>query len=315
MSQNSSSPLVVGTGLICLDAIEIENSSHYKLLTGGTCINVLTILKSFGWNAIPIGRIGNDAAGNFVFRDLHCCDIDTIYISRRDEDSTPIYIQRNTQDGHQFIHRCPYCANRFADFTPVDPDSLSIIFQEIPKNIEVCYIDRVSLASVSLARECKSRGAMVYFEPNRMDDTAIFQKCLELADIVKYSSEKMSHAKEITDTISLPLEIETFGKEGLHYRINHENIENSWNHVPAVQCHEFVDAAGSGDWFSAELIHQIHFHPTSSQFRTDRDTIRSLIQKAQQKASINCRYEGARGAMYRQGTVQISSGFCPYCGQ
>ncbi len=310
---NDNQPFTaVVTGLICLDAIQ-QSDDSYKLFTGGTCINVLTILKTYGWNVIPIGRIGNDQAGEFVFNDLNFLNIDTRYISRENDIFTPIYIEIISEEGHCFQHKCPNCSQKFADFIPISKDRMYEITNVMPARINVGYIDRVSEASILLAQECKKRGALIYFEPNRPGERALFHQCLELADIVKYSGEKMACERETIAKYSIPIEIVTWGHKGLQFRISNSEQKSDWNRIPAVACSNFVDAAGSGDWLSAHFIHQISEKRVNIENLLQSDTLYPLLQQAQQVASENCRFEGARGSMYKPEDIQKGSGFCPYC--
>ncbi|RJP19481.1 MAG: hypothetical protein C4527_26585 [Candidatus Omnitrophota bacterium] len=314
MNKEIISPTAVGTGLICLDAIEIPADSHYKLFTGGTCINVLVILQSYGWNIVPIGRIGDDPAAESIFRDLEFLGVDTRFIRRDRNDFTPIYIETFSTEGHRFLHRCPRCQTKFADFQPVAMADILFILPELPDKIDVCFIDRVSQASLTLAEYCKEHGALIYFEPNRPEDISLFEQCLQITNVVKYSAEKMASAKEMTDRLHIPLEIETHGKKGLYYRTDDGRRKSEWRHMPAIPCHAFVDAAGSGDWLSSHLIHQLMGDTNNQRNTVCFDAIEFILRTAQKIASSNCGQEGARGSMYHTADIQIGAGFCPYCG-
>src|SRR6266516_4520033 len=64
-------PTAIGTGLIALDVVLNERRNERpRLWTGGTCGNVLTIMAFLGWNAVPVSRLGSDAASRLIRRDM-----------------------------------------------------------------------------------------------------------------------------------------------------------------------------------------------------------------------------------------------------
>jgi len=90
-----------------------------------------------------------------------------------------------------------------------------------------------------------------------MSENKQFEECLNVADIIKFSVERIKNYASLYPTQRVPLEIETLGKEGLRYRFNHKLNSNEWTLVQGYKISYVVDSAGSGDWFSAGLISKI----------------------------------------------------------
>jgi sugar/nucleoside kinase (ribokinase family) len=64
-------PVIVGTGLVALDVV-MNTDVHRppRLWAGGTCGNVLTILRYLGWQAYPVARLNEDPPSKHLLRDL-----------------------------------------------------------------------------------------------------------------------------------------------------------------------------------------------------------------------------------------------------
>ena len=106
-------PVIIGTGLICLDINKNLSSEEYFLTTGGSCINVLLILYELGWHSIPISQMGYDHAAHYILEDLARWEIEKQHILQREDVITPLFIQVETEQGHDFLRECPDCNKAF----------------------------------------------------------------------------------------------------------------------------------------------------------------------------------------------------------
>jgi len=122
---------------------------------------------------------------------------------------------------------------------------------------KVFYFDRINRASIDFAKYYKSKGAIVYFEPSSVGEMRLFEECLKVSDIIKFSSDRIKNYSELFPQQRVPLEIETLGKEGVKFRFSHELKQKSWTTIPANQVDVFFDAAGAGDWTSAGIISKL----------------------------------------------------------
>lgn len=297
-------PVCVGTGLVALDVV-INGSpeSPPRLWAGGSCGNVLAILSYLRWESYPIARLGNDEAATKLLNDLEGCKVRTSLITQSVSGSTPIIIEklsmtRNGTPRHHFEWICPNCGTWLPKYKPVLAKSVEKIINEMPK-CQVFYFDRVTRSSIELAKANKTQGALIVFEPSGIKDKKLFSECLQIADIIKYSHERLGKTQELTQDISVPLEIETFGAEGLRYRLGCKDKRKiKWKTMLAYPVKKLKDAAGSGDWCSAGIIHLLGYDGRKSFEESNEKDIHSALSFGQALAALNCYYEGARGSMY-----------------
>lgn len=287
---NGDPPVCVGAGLVVLDAIYEAGSKTPAFLAGGSCANVLTILSYLGWDSYPVARIGDDPEGGRLLEDMESWGARTDFVDRERNSATPRIIEKiYNKNGvtHRFSLKCSHgrwLPQRRAYLLK----SACPVLRKLPAP-GVFYFDRADPASLAMAREFRSRGTIVFFEPPRFLETLTFTKCLEVADIVKHCGGQPSRALP-----RIQLEIETMGAEGLSYRLDSRG-RGAWKRMKAFPTRNLVDAAGSGDWLSAGMIHCLF---GAGGLSLARDRLESALRFGQALASINCEFPGARGAMY-----------------
>jgi len=298
-------PVCVGAGLVALDVvINGDPKSPPKLWTGGSCGNVLTILSYLGWKSYPLARLKDDVAAEELVKDLKKWKVRTSLISRNGSGNTPIIIEkigtrRSGVPWHRFEWVCPNCGSWFPKYKPVLARDIGKISMRIPQS-QVFYFDRVVRSSIELAKMNKSKGALIVFEPSGINDKKLFYECLEVADIVKFSHERLGHAQELIERINVPLEIETLGAGGLRYRIDgNGKRKRKWKTMRSYPVMNLKDAAGAGDWCSAGIIHLLGSAGRKGFEKADANDIDAALSFGQALAALNCYYEGARGNMYR----------------
>lgn len=159
---------------------------------------------------------------------------------------------------------------------------------------DVFYFDRATAGALDMARRCRKAGALVVFEPPVPPRSDTAKRCAMASDIVK--------ACRGTDG-PLPgpwpdegqLRIGTLSGDGLEYeaRLGGRAVSGR---LPAVRTDSIIDTSGAGDWLTAGFLHML---PGAG--RPAGATKRSLdraLRFGQSLSAINCRYAGARGAMY-----------------
>ena len=130
------------------------------------------------------------------------------------------------------------------------------------------------------------------FEPSSIGDERTFQRAIDTCHVLKYAKDRLGHVPDLAAVKHPRLIIETCGADGLKVR-----WRGRWSHFPAFQAPGFVDAAGSGDWCSAGLIHQIARRSPINWAKIRKTDIERALRIGQAMAAINCGFEGARGAM------------------
>jgi fructokinase len=298
---NYNKPRCIGTGLLALDIITNGDIKIKKVLAGGSCGNVLTILSYLGWDSFPIARLARNEATEVLIQDLMKWGVHLDFLIKEDSGSTPIIIQRNYKDkkgnpNHRFEFKCPESGRFLPRYKPFLTKSIEE-FDSSKLVSDFFYFDRVKRSSIEFAKICKSNGATIYFEPTSISDEKLFSESIEIADIIKFSNERIRNYEKIyPHFFENKLEIITLGKWGLKFRYN----SDSWVNIPSLTLENIVDSSGSGDWTSAFFINYLfekELKINNSSF-VDQKIIKKGLSFSQAMGALNCYFEGARGVMY-----------------
>ena len=179
--------------------------------------------------------------------------------------------------------------------------SVEIIQDKLPAP-NVFYFDRSTPSALELAKNFKKQNAIIFFEPPKFLHDDNFIKCLQVSDIVKHCYDQSGETEKTG--IKIPLEIQTKGEKGLQYRARFLK-QRSWKQMNAFPVENLVDAAGSGDWLSAGLIHVLL--QNKSKFDPTQKKLEFALRFGQVLASMNCNFVGARGIMYNLSKSELFS--------
>ncbi len=302
----SQRPLILGTGLLALDIIVgTDPKGTATLAAGGTCGNVLTVLSSLEWDALPIARFNGDVASRWLRKDLEQWGVSLRFVDRTPGTPTPIIVQRNRKDAtHRFSMTCPECGTWFPRFRPVTQEATKGIVADLLDRTsvglrpEVFFFDRVSRSSLLLAEASAACGAIVVFEPSSIGNPRLFAEALSYTHILKYSGTQLRGlaTRDLRDD-GLWLEIETLGSNGFRYRAR-EFSGTRWHHVPAISIARIADTSGAGDWFIAAFLERLGRSGAVGLEKVGRESLQEALSFARTLAALACKYEGARGAMY-----------------
>ncbi|WP_408891635.1 PfkB family carbohydrate kinase [Myxococcus faecalis] len=302
----------MGTGFIVLDVIRnsIGTSATERRFAGGSCGNVLTILAYFGWGANAVGRIGDDHAGRELVADLAKWGVETKLLQVEAGRGTPIIVQENYLDTkgrprHRFSRACPVCGATLPAYRPLLTSESSMIAAKLPSH-SVFYFDRVAPGTLELAQKSRANGALVVFEPSGLKDERLFTECLKAAHVVKYANDRIEGIHDVVAKAKVPIEIETLGAKGLRLRVRIGGRPGAWKDLPAFSAPELRDAAGSGDWTTAGLIHSLMAGGQPiEKVLADGDAVVLATRQGQALAALNCGFEGARGLMYEADAKRV----------
>ena len=296
--------ICVGTGLVALDVIlNGKPETPPKLHTGGSCGNVMAILAYLGWNSYPVARLALNEATKEIVKDLTKWNVNTSLISKTNDGSTPIIIHRILKDKqglpkHKFEFKDPETFAWLPGYKPVLRKDVDSISAKLPE-ARVFYFDRYNRGAIDLAKANKKNGALIFFEPSSIHDEKSFRECLAIADIVKFSNDRIPNYSKLFPISEAPLEIETRGAEGLQYRYSISKKSKTWQKIKSFKLDEIKDAAGAGDWCSAGIIFEICRSNRSPFIKSDPALIESALQYGQLLGALNCAFDGARGMMYQ----------------
>jgi fructokinase len=300
INSHFNKPVAMGAGLVALDIVISKRENEARFWVGGSCGNILTILAYFGWRSFPIAYLGKDQASEIMFEDLNKWGVNTDFIFLSDATATPIIVERiknrddNSHPTHVFEFKCPFCGSMLPRNRPLPKTVTEMLIGKMPAS-NVFYFDRVSGTNIALAKIQKSKGALIIFEPHRIMERALFKECLELSDIVKYSSEQI---QGIRTKAFAPLEIQTLGAKGLKYRIKNDTIITDWKKIDSLESPKIVDSAGAGDWCTAGLIHCLGQKGSGVFLGLPEKKIIDALTFGQCLSAVKCAYEGPRGIMY-----------------
>lgn len=288
-----------GTGLVALDVVissDLEKST--KFYGGGSCGNVLTILSYLGWDSYPIARLSNNVASDLLVQDLNKWKVKETLLTFTKDGSTPIIIHRILKDKngflkHRFEFKNPEDGKYLPSYKPCLSKSVQDILEKSPTP-NVFYFDRINRAATDLAKAHKSKGAIIFFEPSSIKEEKGFKKCLEIADIVKFSEERIPNYSDLFPIGQASIEVQTLGDKGLKYR---RKSSKKWIEVSGYSIEDVVDTAGAGDWCTAGIISAFFSHNYSLESISENQ-LEETLRFGQILSAFNCTFEGARGLMY-----------------
>lgn len=298
-----AAPRAFGAGLIALDIVMSADSKvPPKAFAGGTCGNVLTILGYLGWTSFPVGRLSDDPAAQRIKQDLTRWGVRLDYASCAPAVDTPIIVQeiRVGKDGeprHKFSWSCPRCGQWLPSYKPITRAAVDPVREALPGS-SVFFMDRVSSASLTLARAATEEGAVVVFEPSAKGDPKLVREALKLAHIIKYADSRLDGLGELEEDCSTLVEIQTLGASGLRYRHRLSKAWSEWDHLPSLAAPRLSDSCGAGDWCTAGLLSKLCNNGLSDLVSSTANDLKDALRYGQALAAWNCGFEGARGGMY-----------------
>ena len=301
-------PAIIGMGLVALDVVITDvRDQQPRYFSGGTCGNVLTILKYIGWTAKPIARLGLGSNTDFVVADLRKFGVSTQFVTKKPDGSTPVIIHRirrvsNGDAYHTFSWRCPSCGAHLPGYKPV----LGSITTQLSTKLgspNVFFFDRVSRGVLNVANVLRERGTVIVFEPSSVGEPRLFREAWAVAHIVKYSNGKLRDIADIEvaprERTGVLLEIETLGGNGVRYQSRLPRARTQgWCTMEAFSQSTVRDTAGAGDWCTAGLLDKVARSGVFELRRTTMGQLKDAVRYGQALAAWNCRFEGARGGMY-----------------
>ena len=318
----ATAPLAAGTGLIALDVVVSEGQPEApSFWAGGTCCNVLTVLSYLGWRSAPVARLRGGALATQVLSDLRQWGVSTEFVSLDEDGSTPVIVQwiRQTPEGeprHTFSWRCPKCGARLPGYKPVLVSDAESVGGRLDSP-RVFFFDRLSRGALMLAQKCAELGAAIVFEPPSVGNPILFREAWELADVVKYSHERLQDLPAELEASTGPwLQIETLGRDGLRYRLRVPGSRpRRWQHLDAVPAARLRDTAGAGDWCTAGLIHKLFPAGSQALEAADDAAVRDALRYGQALAAWTCGFEGPRGGMYEVEKSQFEKDIAALLGE
>lgn len=283
---------VLGAGLACVDVVDKSIS------LGGTSANVMTILAQMGFDASMLTTEYTNEAGKWYSNALNMRRIFPIYF-QTSKKQLPIVLEEMDESGkkHYFRTKCPNCKNSLMNVILPTQKNVENVLND-KQQFNMVFYDRFSSGIKAVAE--KNNKAWIMYEPNASRMYSNLLNGCRLADIVKFSSDRISDS--ISDKLLIDLKNEntkivivSMGERGLKFTIKNNWNWREWAYISSTK-KNVVDAAGAGDWLTAIFLKQLlNMYPEKRNF--DEGNMIDMLEFAQTIAQKTCDYKGAQGIL------------------
>ncbi|QJC50940.1 carbohydrate kinase [Paenibacillus albicereus] len=293
--------------------VGLKEVTAFSKAAGGAPANVACAVARLGGSSAFIGKLGEDAFGDFLVETMDEVGVDTTRVLRTGEANTAMAFVSLKEDGNRefSFYRSPS-----ADML-LRPEEIGDWFAA-GDVLHFCSVDLIDApvkeAHRAAIAKCREAGGIVSFDPNvRLPLWPSPEACrrailefLPLARIVKISDEELAFITGIEDeeealSSLLTGEVEhvvyTRGPAGATWLSRGFRADVLGHAVKAV------DTTGAGDSFIGALLYGIHRRPD---FRAgiDERAARELLAYANAAAAVTTTRPGAIAALPRPHEVE-----------
>lgn len=297
LNGDSGRSRVAGAGFVTLDVrLDAGSEVSYSGI-GGSTGNVLSILAFFGWESVPLVRLGRDRVGAAIHREFSRLGADMSHVRLDRALTSPLLYQfaGKPHESPRYSFSCPVCG-RARRFSEALVDSGGEDFALSAATANVFFFDRVTSGTVHMAAAARAGGALVFFEPSSVSaNRELFEAALRSAHVVKYSSDRIP--EPFTELLSSGfIEIQTLGARGLRFRKH--SLAPDWVELPALRAGPVADTSGAGDWCTAGFLHTLFACREIKELQAlNYNEIHRALRVGQSVAALSVAHVGARGLM------------------
>lgn len=291
---------VLGAGLVCVDIVHDKSST--KIMNGGSCANVISVLSQVGYDCSVLREKYADPLESFLSSTLTTLRVKQIYY-KCSRLSVPRIIEDISGVDHSFFTVCPNCGKKILTLRlPTIEDVESVA--EAVGNTDVFYCDRSSSGLKNLMKVVHAQGGVVFYEPNSSRNINCLLETTLLSDIIKFSKDRipMGIAERIRKTNSrVKLIISTDGARGLTFSHRCAKGEMSpWITIPSSFSEPIVDSSGAGDWLTAGFLSELlsKQEDLSLEKLYNDEVIAKTIISGMKYSQLCCAAIGAQGFFY-----------------
>lgn len=289
---------IIGTGLVCLDIIHKE--SNIAVMNGGTCANVLTVLAQLGeYASVLIPDYYIDGQSEYFYTTLRKMDINFITYCKTKKNIPKIIEVYDKNRNHLFYTKCPWCGQDLLESRFITKKEAERLISRIVDH-DIFFIDRISDGIKWIAEEYGALHKKVMYEPNSGRNLKAVVEMSRLANIIKFSEDKISLAmaqiiREQCKKSVLDLIIVTRGERGMNfsYRLDEEEFSD-WIEGPNIKFIGLRDTSGAGDWLTAGFLH----FWSKTGYTLEKQALFDSLRAALELSAICSKKEGAQGAFY-----------------
>jgi len=295
--------------MFCTDVdIALKDGENFKKMAGGAPANVAVAVSRLGGNAAFIGKVGNDAFGDFLVNTLEKYQVDVSMIVRDNNTPTTIAFVSLTRDGER-----DFQFNRGAD------ENFSLSDVPVKKILQSNILHFGSATALlpdgiiretyfSLMNQAKSEDKFISFDPNYRHDLwkgresefiKYAQRAVGMADFVKVSEEELkiltnedevSYGVATLHRIGASIVAVTMGEAGAII-----SDGNQYEQIPSEQIKP-VDSTGAGDAFVGAVLYQMAHQGTEAVI-DDFSKLKKVVQFANKVGAVVCTKIGSLTAL------------------
>lgn len=297
---------ILGIGFSCVDMIQKDDC--VKLMNGGTCLNVLTVLSQLGWKSEILLPLLKEDVLSKVFEDnmkkmgvvFQGCGKCRRPVSR----IIQIY---DKEKKHEFILTCPKCGKKMI----TRPFGTEAEYEQIANGLQdydLLYFDRITYGIKRIVRDFAEVDKPVIYEPNSGRNLKAVTEISGQIDILKFSITKISlKAAEKIAAVNrnsrLKLMIATAGPEGLYFRYReNDGTFSEWIKIDGIENSRIIDTSGAGDWLTAGFLY-LFFN--NNEYIYNRDILTEALLFGMKLSGICMQAEGAQGPFYSEKLLQL----------
>ncbi|TDF95580.1 carbohydrate kinase family protein [Paenibacillus piri] len=312
-------PQVFTIGEALIDFIPLEKGvplkqvNSFEKAPGGAPANVACAVAKLGGKASFIGKLGEDAFGDFLVETMRGAGVDVSYVFRTSEANTALAFVSLTLDGNRDFS---FYRNPSADLLLNDEEVAHVKFG-VGDILHFCSVDLIEApvkhAHRKAIRAVKENKGIVSFDPNvRLPLWGSSEDCrntilefLPKAHLIKISDEELSFITGITDEVEAIASlfqgdvehvIYTRGAQGAVWHTKTDHVLVQGHAVSAL------DTTGAGDAFIGALLYQLHIRNLSI-YDISCQEREEIIAFANIAAAITTTKQGAISALPSGGEV------------
>lgn len=309
--------VVVGSGQYNYDVIKVreypkgfvpgeKNAFVDKVHTeevGGTCGNVMCMMQHLGWDARPQVKLTLGADGQNMVASLKHFGCDARYVMLAEGGGFSGWEsihRRNKKTGEPEMGHRSYGprGSRFHKITElrVSDEVPALLAQMEGETPDVYFFDHSDAGPRAIAAALKERGSLVYYECEKAKDRSKFLKCVEVADIVKFSDENVPDVSFCAE-FPAKLFIQTQGGKGMMFRLPKSD---EWVRVEAVPVETIVDWEGCGDTTTAVFLNELGKIGLPRVSELTAEQVKAALSVAAEKAAQCTQYYGSKGWVHAE---------------
>nr|WP_263324430.1 carbohydrate kinase [Neobacillus sp. Marseille-Q6967] len=311
---------IVSLGELLIDLIPHQDytadAPSYEAKVGGAPVNVLSGLAKWGHSTAYISKVGHDAFGAYLLKELKAKGInaDNVLIEKTAPTTVAIVSLDENRD-------------RTFDFIR-NPGAEQLLTREevqysLIRDAKVFHFGSLSLthepareATFEALKYAKENGKIISFDPNYRpllwesaeEAKTMMVEGLKWAHIVKISDEEVEFITGEKDILkaseflakvySIQLLFVTKGKDGALVKCNEHSFEQRGFEV------EPVDTTGAGDSFMASVLHQFLVKSKRIEELTESD-LGEMLVFANRVASLSTTKKGGFGIVPVLNEVEV----------